>query len=259
MGLAPVLIRNGPSGLSDYIVTMSGASGLAEVPTKFSNAASSTTNNLNLQSIVNFQASDKVLLVGDASEPCYISQVNSTFTAVETSTALPLGGEHYKARISGQDIISASSYVLNLGKDPQFSVMSVSDDHRLYIYNLLEIAAPNANQANPSLFLENIYHMRAIYGIDPNNDGDNSDLTWVRPTGQYSFNKVRYDAQKISQIKAIKVAIVMRTDIQEKEAISANTVRVFADTNTPRNIPLDDSNYRYRTFEATIPIRNNLL
>jgi type IV pilus assembly protein PilW len=254
--LAPVLIHNGAiTNGGDVIITASGASGLAEVPTKFSNAGTSNTV-LNLENNVNFNANDIVLLVDTNSTNCFISQVDSGFTASQANDPIGLSGNYYAAKISNTDIATADAYVLNLGQSPNFNIFTVDTSNNLFSYNMFEPPASNSNIPNPNILISNVFQMKAIYGID-----DGSGLTWVRPTGAYAIGNVRSDIAKIASIKAIKLALIMRTDLAEKEAISPTRFTIFDDTNVSFNvaIPSEERNFHYQVFETTIPVRNNLI
>jgi type IV pilus assembly protein PilW len=254
--LAPVLIHDGATtNGGDVIITASGASGLAEIPTKFSNAGTSNTV-LNLENNVNFNANDIVLLVGNNNANCFISQVDSGFTASLANDPISLSGNYYAAKISNIDISTVDAYVLNLGQSPNFNIFTVDTSSNLFSYNIFEPPASNTNIQNPNILISNVFQMKAIYGID-----DGTGLTWVRPTGAYSIANVRSDIAKIASIKAIKLALIMRTDLTEKQDISPNRITIFSETNVSINIsiPADQRNFHYQTFETTIPVRNNLI
>jgi type IV pilus assembly protein PilW len=87
------------------------------------------------------------------------------------------------------------------------------------------------------------------------------------------MNRSAASNSALYQIKAIRVALVMRTALPEQQtsatspAVQTTTVTLFNDllpaggSATPItrifNGP-NEQNYRYRTIEVTIPIRNNL-
>ena len=68
----------------------------------------------------------------------------------------------------------------------------------------------------------------------------------------------------LKQIRAVRVGLIMRTSLPEKEAVSQDIPTLFADLDSSlhyeRKLETDDEKrYRYRTFETTIPVRNTLL
>ncbi len=262
--LAPIVILDGTAGVGgDVIVAMSGSSGLAEVPTKFSSSASNLLQ-LNLENIVGFRASDLVLLLDAAStQPCFISQVNSTFAAEEDESVLPLAGTYYQGTIGGNTITSASTFAVSLGQAPSFTMLGVGANNTLYKYDLFKTSAATADDANPAIFVENIYQMQALYGVDIDGDNTIASITWVPPTGNYSpanlLNGSATASARLATIKAIKIGLVLRTDLDETKTVSKSTLTLFSDTTSPITVNLSPVTYRYRAFEATIPLRNNLL
>lgn len=256
--VAPVLIRQRPANIGgDVIVTMAGTSGLAELPTKFSLSGGSTTTNLNLENNVNFKADSKVLLVGAANTDCFVSQVNDTFTASEHNSELPLAGDYHKASIGGDDITNANEYVLNLGQVPNFNMFGVGDNNTLFSYNIFEPNNAAASIPNPSVLINNVVQLQALYGIDVAGV-----IQWVQPSGAtYGFNSMKNNIAAISSIKAIKLAVIMKTDLQEKERVSNNKLYFFSDTNEEMsfNVTGADRKFRHQVFEVTIPVRNSLL
>ena len=130
--LVPIVILDGSAGTGgDVIIAMSGSGGLSEIPTEFSTATSNLLQ-LNLENIVSFRANDRILLLDAAStQPCFISQVSSTFVAKEDESVLTLGGTYYQGTIGGNTISSANTFVVNLGQTPSFTMLGVGlSSHR---------------------------------------------------------------------------------------------------------------------------------
>lgn len=256
--LAPFLIQNGLAGASDVLMMMSTGGVLSSLPGLLLTAP--TSSELVLSPLLNYKANDLVLLVGNSLQPCLVSQAESSFTAVETSNTLPLSGDYANSSVAGVSMSAAEEYVVNLGQTPKFLLLGVSEqDHHLYQYDLLQPKNTTLTNANPNLFIENVYSLQAIYGVDPNNDGDLSDLTWVQPTGTYSYANLTADPATMQRIKAVKVAMVLRADARDAKAVSDSSVTIFADTTVSQTVTLSDAHYRYRAFEVTVPIRNSIL
>lgn len=262
--LAPIVILNGTAGAGgDVIIAMSGSGGIAEIPTKFSSSTSNLLQ-LSLENIVGFRAKDLVLLLDSAStQPCFISQVNTTFVAEANKSVLPLAGTYYQGTIAGNTITSAQTFAINLGQSPSFTMLGVGTNNTLFKYDLLKASAATADDANPAVFVENIYQMQALYGVDIDGDDAVASITWVPPTGNYSaanlLNGSATAAARLATIKAIKIGLVLRTDLDETKTVSNDKLTLFSDTTSPITVDLSPVTYRYRAFEATIPLRNNLL
>lgn len=252
--LVPALIvENGAGTGGDVVISMSGAGGLAEVATPF--AASGSSNNvMNLRNVVGFTASDLALLVESNTAPCFVSQVSSTFVPAASATNVALAGNYHSANINGNVITDANAFALNIGKSPNFTMMGIGANNTLFSYNLL---MPANTSTNPSVFIENTYRLKAIYGVT--NTANSTDITWVAPNGNFSYATLMANPGRLASIRAIKVALILRTNLQEKETVSASTLTVFADTPIPMTIALNPTNFRYQAFETTIPLRNSLI
>lgn len=256
--LAPFLINDGGANASDDLVIMAASSTFSSIPRQFT--APSTTSTLNLNNLIGFTSNDRLLIVGNSQQACFISQVQSGFTATETDSALPLGGEYYQANIGGESIDSANQYVINLGQTPTLLMLAVSNvDNHLYQYDLLAPKNSTLTNANPNIFIENVYQLQALYGIDANGDGDLSDLTWTKATGNYEYAALQTNPSLMSRIKAIKVSLILRADARDEKVVTNDNLTVFADTPIPQTIAIDNTHYRYKAFEMTIPIRNSMM
>jgi type IV pilus assembly protein PilW len=286
--LAPVLILPGQTTpgasnavepgkhSSDALVLMSAGTPLGSVPTLFSAAAGAAA--LALENTVAFTAADQVLLTDQqpASDgsiaPCMLTQAGNTGSA---ATTLTLSGTWYEPTIDTVSVTAYSSTAaalvlgnVDLGRAPSFQLVGVGDHNTLYTYDLLQTSAtPLQAQA------EGVFELHALYGIDTNADGVIDD--WVSPSDSSSAYTLAAlsagtpaAAGLLKNIKAIRVGLIMRTSLPEKEAVnSASTLTLFADVTSasgtslalPRKLTGAELNYRYRTVESTIPVRNNLL
>ena len=271
--LAPVIIYDAAAGASgvngDVILTMAGNSGIAEVFTDLTGAASSSQ--LNLANNMNFKANDLVLVarkpVASAIQPCLVEQVDSGFAAASGGISVALGGAGYAATINSINLASytANTLAVNLGQSPIFEMFAVGSNNTLFGYNLLSAAntTVTAATANPYTLVEGAYQMHAIYGVDTDNNPLTPSLTWVAPTGTYASANLLAGTVTantlLTTIKAIKMGLVTRTALLEKNAVSGSTVILFGDTSVPVTVTLDNPNYRYRVSESVMPIRNALM
>lgn len=265
--LAPAIIMDGAAGnRGDVLMVMSGSGGLSESATSFS--AIPTSSSLNLINVAAFNASDLALIAqpaGAAMSPCMISQVAANFIPKADLATLPLSGQYFQSTIGGEALtnFTTKAVAFSLGNQPAFNLMAVGASNTLFQYNLLTPPTANTvNNPNPSPFVDGVFQMHAMYGIYTT-PGDASTLTWMAPTGDYSATNLLSGsaaaAQNLSNIKAIKVGLLMQTNLPEKETVSAKTITLFDTTQSPVTINLTDLNYRYRALEVTIPLRNALL
>jgi type IV pilus assembly protein PilW len=297
--LTPALIVNNGSGFtngsSDALILMSGASGYGEVPTTFTQAPTSTTltltGTLGFNNIYNTSVGDLLLLAdqnsGAGIAPCLIEQVDlAGFSPSSTTSQVPLAGSYYTA--SGADVVlnsfSASGEAMNLGNPaggnpPLFQILAVkegstSTNYALYSYDLLNISNPGV----ASVVADEVFEMHALYDVDT--DGDSLPDAWVSadPASSSSIVKsVAYDAASLMtgttaaavalhNIKAIRIGLIIRSPLKEKDTIqAATTLSLFRDLTDingaaltyTRTLAGAEINYRYRTLESTVPIRNS--
>jgi type IV pilus assembly protein PilW len=275
--VAPVIIYDGAAGAGgDVIVTMAGNAGLGESPTGFSSLASTAT--LNLINHAGIRANDVVLLAdkGTAISPCLMQQVASTFNPIAGGSVVALAGNYYSAMINTRSVtdFTATSQTINLGQAPQlnmFGVMANGSSYSLMKYDLMQNRQTSITSANPnpSVYVDGVYQLQALYGVDTS--PATSSLTWVAPTGTFSSANLLTGtlaaAATLKRIKAIKIGVVMRTSLLEREAVSGGPAQavsvspiiLFNDTTAPVTVNLTPTTYRYRSFEAVIPLRNTLM
>lgn len=265
--LAPAIIMQNAAGNGgDVLMVMSGSGGLSESATSF--ADTPTAASLNLINVAAFNAGDLALIAqpaGAAMSPCMVSQVAANFTPEAGAALLPLSGQYFQSVIGDQALtnFTTKSVALSLGNQPAFNLIAVGANNTLFQYNLLSPPTDNTvNNPNPSQFVDGVFKIKALYGVYTT-PGDASTLTWQAPTGDYAASNLLSGsaaaAQILSNIKAIKVGLVMKTNLPEKETVSAKTIALFDSTPSPVTVNLTDLNYRYRALEVTIPLRNALL
>ena len=291
--LAPVLIDSTATvGVSDSLIVMSGNSGNGEYPVSFT-AVSSAATTLPLTNTIAFSSGDLVLLTdtaGTTQSPCMLTQVNSTYVAGTNSippAPLPLAGTYYKASFgtgTAPQVVNYSkiAQALDLGNPtsdspPTFELLGVNSSNVFVDYPLL------TSPAAPQQVADGVIEMHALYGLDETGTG--TITNWVAPTGTFALSNLITQspgaagtpgsgAYLIQRIKAIRIGLIMRTDLPEQNkktltnaagtnasgAVSSGTVSLFTDLPglTYTNSTLSTA-YRYRTVEETIPVRNNLL
>lgn len=268
--VAPVVIAPSQSqGLgfnnepSDLLIVMAGSGGWGEAPHFLSTAVAANT--ATLTNAFGVAAGNLLLLANQPTstsnvDDCMIQQVGS----VTAPATVGLSGTYAAAAIAGvsQGSYGASSLALNLGSTPSFMVFGVGDNATLMSYDLLQQRTP-ALQA----VADNVYELHALYGADLVGSDGTVD-TWIDPrtaTGTYALanlmNGSVASAAAINQIKALRVALVLRSALRERDAVSPATLEMFRDVGMTRTRTLsaDEQQFRYRVVEATIPLRNAML
>ncbi|HET9643342.1 MAG TPA: PilW family protein [Burkholderiaceae bacterium] len=275
--LLPVLILPGAStpGMSgqasDVLLMMTGL-GETGASVAMSVGALPGDSSLPLRSTLDFAANDLVLVADQQPadngklKPCMVEQVANTFTSPGSS--LTLDGEYYSATIGSTSLsgnFSSDSMAINLGnagtRMPSFLLLGVGDNDVLYSYDLLQLP-DSARKAQA----DGVFELHALYGVD--NNGDGAVDAWVSPSsGSYSLEVLaagdQTAATNLARIKAVRVGLIMRTSLPEKDAVTTGPLVLFpdlpSDLKYTRALKGEETHYRYRTMEAIVPVRNNLL
>ena len=275
--LAPVLILPGQttpavSGeASDVLVLMSsGASG--SVPAMFS--AEAEEGQLKLDNTVAFSPNDLVLVSSTQSSadggvaPCLVSQVSSDAVTGATQ-GLTLSGKWHQDSVSNTSLKgfadTGTATVLgnvSLGRPPEFVLMGVGDHNSLFTYDLLK-----TGDTPLQAVAEGVFELHALYGVDRNSDDIVDE--WVSPSDSgagYTVADLSSGnsgaAERLTSIKALRVGLMLRTALPERDEVSGDELKLFADLGDTlqytRKLSAEERRYRYRTLESTIPVRNNL-
>lgn len=274
--LAPILILPGQttpgvSGAnSDALVIMSGSSGRGDAPIPFVAASSAESSKLPAINAVGINANDFVLVASKSltNQPCLVQQVKSPYTGT-----LPIdltGSTYSRATIDSVNLTSFvdPSWVINLGPQPQFTLVGVGANNTLFTYDLLNLTGTSTPTAIE--LADGVFELRALYAIGTDTNGDRvfDSTEWVSPADtRYNLSAMNTDPSLMSRITAIRIGMILRTSLPEKTAVTAGPISVFdgvtnaAGTSLTysRTLSSDEQHFRYRVLESTIPVRNNLL
>lgn len=276
--LAPVVIAPSQShGLgfnsepSDVLLVMAGTSGFGELPIALTGPIAAST--VPVSNSVSMVAGDVVLLADQPTSPgtvedCMVQQVGSAAAA-----SLGLSGTYAPTSVSGvtPSIYDDSSVVMKLGSPttnpPVFMAVGVGDNATLMGYDVLQMRSP-ALQA----VADNVLELHAVYGVDSDDDGLVDD--WVDPrtaSGEFNLTTLMSGtvlaSSSIDKIKALRVALILRSNLQEKAQDATDnpftpaTLTLFSDIGLTRtrSLSADERRFRYRVVEATVPLRNAFL
>ncbi len=282
--VAPVMILPGQttpgvSGqTSDVLVVMSAGNDASQVPAPV--RGSPTASAIAVDNITEFSPSDLLLLAdqqtasGGGPKECMVSQAASTLSTGGTGTSLPLAGSYYASTINSIPItgFTGQTTVYDLGgavvggtsQPPSLQVIGVGDNNTLFSYDLLNITG-----ASSQAQAEGVFEMHAIYGVDSTGNANNQIDNWVTAgtASAYSVSALSDGSATattlLKRIRAVRVALIMRTSLPEKNVVTASTtLPMFADlssygVNLTRTLSTAEQHYRYRVVESTIPVRNN--
>lgn len=110
----------------------------------------------------------------------------------------------------------------------------------------------------------NVVNMKVQYGIDTSGTADNILDTWVPATGNWSSDNVMAaNLAKLTQIKAVRIGLIVRSEQYDRDVTGKTPWTLFdcpAHDNTcpGRLTGTLPANWRYRTYETVIPLRNQL-
>jgi type IV pilus assembly protein PilW len=281
--LAPILILPGQTtpqvsgAASDVLVVMAAGNRASQVPARL--LAPPAADHLSTANLTEFAPND-LLLVADRQQnadggpaDCLVSQASGSLTT-GTGTLLALGGTgdaYYGANVGTAAItkftdaavafdLGAASNAAG-GQAPMFQLLGVGDHDTLYSYDLLQIAGATA-QAEA----EGVFEMHAVYGVDSTGNANNQVDQWVGagPTSAYSVAALTDGSAGamglLKNIRAVRVALILRTSLPEKDLVAPSELALFADlSGVARTRALTDAerHFRYRVVETTIPVRNN--
>lgn len=150
--------------------------------------------------------------------------------------------------------VGASGAAFNLGTAPAANVWAITNRRFLTVSNTL------ANQATATEVAEGIVNLQAEYGIDSNNDGVVGAGEWTATTPA--------NAATWRLVRAVRVALLARSQQYEATVVTATAPSwaggAFTMTDLNGNpaanddTPNDWRHYRYRVYEAVVPLRNML-
>ena len=105
-----------------------------------------------------------------------------------------------------------------------------------------------------------VINLKAQFGLDTNNDGTVD--TWQAATGNWSAANLPLQALATwQQIRAVRIAIVTRSDQYERDVVTTGPLGMFCTTDpcaVSMTLDVDAQHYRYKVLETTIPFRNAL-
>jgi type IV pilus assembly protein PilW len=266
--LAPVVVHAGAgTGGSDIIAVQAGSSGLGEAPMPIQ-PGSATVDNLRLGSTVGLRGGDLVLVYQDRTN-CLVQEVRAGF-AGGADQLLEFGGTYADAEIDGirlQDIgATEPAWVVPLGSTgaarPLFQLIGVGANATLVAHDMLRLDGTDTVVA----IADGVADLRVRYGID--SDGDGRVDSWQSPAStDWSGATLQSGSEparvRLSQILALRIALVTRTQTPERDAVAPASLLLFpnldAALQVTRTLSADERKLHWRVLDFTVPLRNVLL
>lgn len=264
--LAPVVVYAGlGAGGSDVLAVMTGTSGRGETVMSVL-PGSAAAGLVRLGNTLGFRGNDLVL-VTEATRGCMLQQVADPFTGGATQP-LNLAGAYAANTIDSVSITqfsnSNNAYLALIGNasnnQPRFQLIGRDANNTLVSLDLLRLSGTAVQP-----LAEGVVDLRAVYGIA---DANGNVASWVTPTGAtYGATALTNGSttaqQTLRSIVAVRIGLVLRGDLVERDAVSATSLSLFGDLpgglTYTYNVPTGQERQRFRTVEFTVPLRNVLL
>jgi len=266
--MMPILVYPGAGASgSDVIQVMTGTGGLGETPTQV-RLNSVATNTLRLTATVGIRGDD-LLLISENGRPCMLEQVDASFTGGATQQ-VNLAGTYFATSIGAQSLndrstgATANAMVFGNatnGNPPRLLLLGLNGSQQLVRYDLLRFT--NDTSQNPVPLADGVVDMRVMYGVD-NAPANGTVDQWVAPTGAFSptslSNGTAAAQTTLARILAVKVSMVVRSELIEKDDIAPATVSMFPSLDATQRVTYTvtaaNRKRRHRVLEFTVPIRN---
>lgn len=209
-----------------------------------------------VNALYGFQPGDLVV-IAESGMPCTLAQVNQIPPATGDNTKLNLQSGSYVNPYTGATqntrhnnpaglgtAYTTNGKVYNIGNGPTIKVFSVLNG---------QLMSQAVGTAAPTPIFDNIVQLQAQYGKDLTNDGmvDVFDETAPGSSAEWAA------------VLAIRIAVVARSGLYEKDEVSPATIRLWEDSANPPTttgpvwtLTADERHYRYKVFQTVIPLRN---
>jgi type IV pilus assembly protein PilW len=251
--LAPVLIASGGASNPDVIGVVSGNAALQifkiAVTSTPSDAGIVVGNSLGIQTgdYLLGTLSNGTCALAHLPTASPTAQVSGTSLTFDTANSPPAG------------LVSAT-YAFDMGPSPTFTLFGVdTTSNSLVSYDLLKRPI-NSNAPTVVPMADGIVQIKALYGIQTSST---STMEWVQPTGNWSIATLTASASAastaISQIKAIRVAVVAQSRLPERASdyTGSTSLTLFPDLDSSLQYQVPtQTQYRYKVYDTVIPIRN---
>ncbi len=258
--LAPVVITAGPANGSDAVEVNYASSPLSVAAAALFQNMVQPTDPYVVANRFGFNVSD-VVLVTESGKPCTLAQVSALPAAPNSNSITHASGNLYRYNRPGGwgTLYTTNASVLNFGPAPVRNLYSINANGAL-------VLVPYLTSSAAQVVADQIVQLKAQYGKDNGvNNGTASCGACVANDGVVdSFDSVTpASAAAWSQVLAIRVGLVARSAQPEKPSGNAGcdtTTTAPAWSGGAFNLSAlpQWQCYRYKVFETTIPVRNQL-
>ncbi len=262
--LVPIAVADdaGPHG-SDQILVVAARSSAGTAPATSSVASATKVRS---GSTPGYRTGD-LLLMSDATavSDCQVGQVDTSYLApagIAAPSDVPTGpaGTRFNSPNGFANLPQPGDYsLINLGATPTIQMIGIDDDRRLRLYDAMGMMTG----AEPVVLAENVHQLQVLYGLDDGSGGgvanDNVIDRWVSPNGAWGFAAVHSAATNALAIKAIRLALVVRS-ASPQGRLGPATITLFEDLPAASQVTISpsiaDRQYQFQIHDSVIALRN---
>ena len=251
--LEPLSINFGANDKkSDTVTLLMGSSDHYFDPISLSQNMSNSTDNVRIESRFGLQPGD-VFVLSEAGKDCTLAQVSELPTVIGYNDVVKHDAGNYtdvagNTKTTNYNFNSGVTYttkasLLNLGLEPKRFIYSI-ENNQLIQNNKFD------NTDHKNVIGDNIVMLKAIYGVDDDDDGNVDSWTKTKPTD-------------LKKLIGVKIALIARSNLRERANGGACVITTNKDftwsggTMDISDLP-DWKCYRYRMLQTTVPLRNIL-
>ena len=257
---APVTISAGATDNDpDTITVFYGGSSSLSTPVALLNnatiASATSAGPFQVAAPVGFSANDIIAAVQGTN--CTLSTINAGgivvagATGIATITHTPIAGNMATTYNAVNAALVNLGPAAAAGKDTALGRIRYSVDtalNTLQSQNLLPVAGAL------NTVVSDVVNVKAQFGLDA--DGDGTVETWQAATGSWSeANLALQPLATLQQIRAVRIAIVTRSQPYEIDPVTSGPLLMF-DGTVSMALTADQQHYRYKVFETIVPLRN---
>jgi type IV pilus assembly protein PilW len=265
----PVQIVDGGGAVPDQLNIVRSNADIGVAPITVMQAMATPLSNIVVDTNIGLAANDLLLVTSnDGSQPCTVMQLTAAPTAAGANWSLAHASTSlYNPAAPATSFTAAASYqprdgVVNLGNfgTRRFQVVcsdaattpSATNTCDLKWFDPLALGAA-ATMLNTESVVSQVVDVQAQYGIAP--AGSQVVNAWVDATGAWAGVP---GAADIARIKAIRVSIVSRGNLEPNQVAPASVVLWDAALASERrhNFSAAERRYRYQVLTVVIPLIN---
>jgi type IV pilus assembly protein PilW len=261
--LIPVKITQGALGAPDTITVMYGSGELVPNPASISQNMPTESSDFKVSNRYGFEEGN-IVIAAEAGKDCTLAQVSNLPGAPGQSDNVihnpgnytdPKTGAQVDTRYNpsafppgGGIAYTTNAKLFNIGSLPANNIYSIQNSQLALQQALFGAVPPGTNP-----LYDNIVQLQAQYGKDTNNNGVVDMFDEITPANTAEW----------AQVLAVRVAVVARSGLYEKDEVSPATIRLWENsaaapttTGPVWTLTADDRHYRYKVFQTVVPLRN---